>query len=107
MQRSLSELPSLKQFRTFCLICGGIAICLLLLVSIITFTPSAAWAAGRAALFLSLAALYFLIIAVRTHVTIYQLTRGASQTFDRPAPEWITVPFFLAAIGAIVWPHFE
>ena len=107
MQRSLSELPSLKQFRTFCLTCAGIALCLLLLVSTITFAPSAVWAAGRAALFLSLVALYFLIIAVRTQVMSHQLTRGASQTFDRPAPEWITVPFFLAAIGAILWPHFQ
>src|SRR5258705_11867420 len=107
MQRSLTELPSLKQFRTICLICTGIALCLLLLVNIITFAPSAVWAAGRAALFLSLVALYFLIIATRTHVLIYQLTRGASQTFDRPAPERITVPLFLAAIGAIVGPHFQ
>ena len=104
MQRSTIELPSLKRFRTICFFCVGVALCVLLVLSTITIAPSIVWVADRTALFSSIVGLYFLVIAIRTHVMVYQLTRGSSQTFDRSAPEWITVPFLLAAIGVALWP---
>ena len=105
--RSISELPSLKQFRTVCLICVGVSLVALLIVSAITFVPSALWLGLRASWLATLVALYFSIIAFRTHVIIRQLTRTSPQTFDRPAPEWITIPFFLAAIAVVLWPHHQ
>jgi uncharacterized membrane protein SirB2 len=105
--RSISELPSLRQFRTFCLICIGISLVVLLIVSAITFVPSAQWLGTRAFWFVSLIALYFSLIAFRTHVMIRQLTRTRPQTFDRAAPEWITIAFLLAAIAVVLWPHHQ
>jgi len=105
--RSTSELPSLRKFRAFCFICIGISLVALLIISAITFIPSALWLGTRASWLAALVALYFSIIAVRTHVIIRQLTRTSPQTFDRPAPEWITVPFLLAAIAVVLWPHHQ
>ena len=107
MERSITELPSLKQFRAFCLCCAGAAILAFLLVSAITFAPSALWLGARAALLTGIVAFYFLIIGGRTHVMIHQLSRNRPQTFDRPAPEWITVPFMLATIAIVLWPHLQ
>ena len=101
MQRS----TSLKQFRTFCFLCTGTAFVILVLISLITFASSILWVAGRVALLSALIGTYFLIIGVRTHVIIVQCSRGTPQTFDRPAPEWITAAFGLAIIGTILWPY--
>ena len=79
----------------------------LLIVSAITFVPSALWIGARASLLGAIVALYFFIIALRTHVIIYQLSRDRAQTFDRPAPEWITVSFLLAAVAVVLLPHFR
>ncbi|MBI3879730.1 MAG: hypothetical protein HY301_06660 [Verrucomicrobia bacterium] len=105
MQRNITELPRLKQFRAFCLVSAGSAFGVLLLLSVITFVPSSVWVAARAMLLATIVALYFVIIAGRTQVVIYQLSRSLPQSIDRPAPEWITVPFFLAAIAVVFWPH--
>ena len=105
--RSISELPSMRQFRTFCLICISISLVVQFIVSAITFVPSALWFGARAFWLASIVALYFLIIAFRTHVMIRQVTRSRPQTFDRSAPEWITVAFLLAAIAVVLWPHHQ
>jgi hypothetical protein len=105
--RSIGGLPGLKQFRTFCLICIGISLVVLLSVSAITFIPSSLWLGARASWLAAIVALYFSIIAFRTHVIIRQLSRNRPQTFDRPAPEWITVPFLLGAIAVVLWPHHQ
>jgi hypothetical protein len=105
VMRSTSELPGLKQFRSVCTIVSAAALCVLLVLSCITFAPSITWIVGRAALISALVAVYFLIIAIRTYIIIFQCRRGTAQTFDRPAPEWITACFGLVTLGVMVWPH--
>jgi hypothetical protein len=97
----------LKQFRTFCLICVAVSLVVLLVISAITFVPSVLWLGARASLLTGIVALYFCIIAFRTHVIIRQCARNRGQIFDRPAPEWITVAFILAAIAVVLWSHHQ
>ena len=34
-------------------------------------------------------------------------TQHSRVHFDRPAPEWITVPFLMAAIAVVFWPYHQ
>jgi hypothetical protein len=79
----------------------------LFIVSAITFVPAALWIGERASWLAVVVALYFSIIALRTHVIIRQIISSRPQTFDRPAPEWITMPFLLAVVALVVWPHHQ
>ena len=104
-QRSSSELPSLKRFRACCLLCFSVSLVFLLIAGTITVVPRAEWIVAKAIILSLIFSLYFIIIGLRTHVMIYRLARDRPQIFDRPAPEWITLPFLLCAVAATFWPR--
>ena len=104
-KRSTSELPSLKRFRNVCFLGMSGALLAFLTVSAITFVPRARWVMSRVLALSLTVALYFCVIGIRTHVILHQLSRDRRQTFDRPAPEWITIAFLLSAAVVTLWPH--
>ena len=105
IQRSVTELPGLKRFRMFCLLLVTGSLAVLLISNVITVVPRLEWLVIRVALVSLLFSFYFLLIGVRTQVIIYQAVRRRRQTFERPAPEWMTALFLLGVIVAALWPR--
>ena len=103
-KRSRSELPGLIQFRGICIAIAIIAAAISILFAVIRFPQSLRSLAIHGSLFAGLVAAYFLIIGLRTHIICSQCFRGRTQSFDRPAPEWITVLFLLVATASLFWP---
>jgi uncharacterized membrane protein len=83
----------------------SVSLVVLLISSAITVLPQVEWIIAKVVFLSLLVALYFFIIGLRTHIIIYQLSRSREQTFDRPAPEWITVAFLLCGVVVALWPH--
>ena len=106
-QRSATELPSLRRFRLFCLLLMTGSLVVLLISNVITVVPRLEWVVIKVALGSLLLVLYFLVIGIRTQVIIHQAVHGRRQTFDRPAPEWITALFLLCAIVVAMWPRWR
>jgi Flp pilus assembly protein TadB len=104
-QRSSSELPGLKRFRSFCLFCLSVSLVMLLISSAITVVPRLEWVVAKVVFLSLLVSLYFFIIGLRTHVIIWQFSRDREQTFDRPVPEWITVSFLVCGVVVVFWPR--
>jgi hypothetical protein len=103
-QRNKSELPGLQQFRRLCVTVAIISATVSFLFVLVRSQQSLRSFALHGALLCGLLAGYFIVIGLRTHAMCWQLSRGSSQTFDRPAPEWITLAFLLAAVGSLIWP---
>lgn len=105
IQRTITALPSLKRFRTFCFVCLAFALFVFLFFATITVVPRIRWTVPKGMLLSTIVGAYFLTVGLRTQVMIYQLRHDRPQTFARPAPEWITVGFLLGFLIAAFWPH--
>jgi hypothetical protein len=81
------------------------ALVVFLTASAITVVPRAEGGMSKFLAVTLTIALYFCVIGLRTSVIVHQLSLDRPQTFDRPAPESITVAFLVLAAVAAFWPH--
>lgn len=91
-------------FRKICIATAVLLAVTSFFCSTILTEPSLRWLAVYGSKIVGVAAGYFLLIALRTHVICSQLSRGRPQMFDRPAPEWITLLFIVGGLVIVFRP---